>query len=146
MSNIAAMRRSCFRLPAADGCRLRDAMRARSTARAARRRRLPLALFVLMLWPAAPALAAPVNDNYASRLTIQLAFADSKNTDTATNEAGEPLTPNDPGNLGCSKDGTRSAAGVKSSNTVWWEFTGNGGPITVSTNGSNFDTVLAVYN
>jgi hypothetical protein len=77
---------------------------------------------------------------------LQLGFADTKNNDTATNEATEPLTPNDPANLGCSKNGTASTGGVKSTGTLWWEFTGNGGPITVSTNGSNVDTVLAVYD
>lgn len=99
-----------------------------------------------LLLPAAVASAAPVNDNYASRLTVQLGFADTKNNGTATNEASEPLTPNDPANLGCSKSGTATTGGVKSTGTLWWEFTGNGGPITVSTNGSNFDTVLAVYD
>jgi hypothetical protein len=28
---------------------------------------------------------------------------------------------------------------------MWWEFTGTGGPVTVSTLSSNFDTMLAVY-
>src|SRR4051794_2334657 len=99
-----------------------------------------------LLVPVAAASAAPGNDNYASRLTLQLGFADTKNNGTATNEASEPITPNDPANLGCSKNGEQSAGGVKSTSTLWWAFTGNGGPITVSTNGSNFDTVLAVYD
>lgn len=30
--------------------------------------------------------------------------------------------------------------------TLWWVFTGTGGQITVSTLGSNFDTVVAVYD
>ena len=95
----------------------------------------------------APALAsaAPANDDYANRLTLQLGFADSRDNTTATNETDEPFTPNDPANLGCSKSGTPTTGGVKSNRTVWWQFTGNGGPITVSTNGSNFDTVLVVY-
>src|SRR4051794_36850351 len=98
---------------------------------------------ILAAWPlVAPVLAsaAPLNDNYASRLTLQLAFADTRSNSGATNEASEPLTPNDPANLGCSKGGAQTTGGVKSTGTLWWEFTGNGGPITVSTNGSNFDT------
>ena len=30
-------------------------------------------------------------------------------------------------------------------NTAWWRFVGNGGPMTVDSAGSNFDTVIAVY-
>ena len=34
---------------------------------------------------------------------------------------------------------------VPISNTVWYRFTGTGGPVTVDTAGSDYDTVVAVY-
>lgn len=91
-------------------------------------------------------LAAPVNDSFANRLTLQLGSADTRSNTDATIETGEPLTPNDPGGLGCGSSGAASSTGVQSSGTLWWDFIGTGGPITVSSLGSNFDTVLGVYN
>ncbi len=36
--------------------------------------------------------------------------------------------------------------GVEMKKTVWFKFTGNGGPMLLSTSGSEFDTVMAVYD
>lgn len=91
------------------------------------------------------AAAPPLNDDYADRLPLQLGFADTRANVEATVEPGEPLTPEDPGGLGCSKEGTVSKGEIQSGGTIWWEFTGTGGPITVSTLSSTYDTVLAVY-
>lgn len=91
------------------------------------------------------AAAAPVNDDFADRLPIQLGVADTRSNIGATVEAGERLTANDPDGFGCSKQGEAASDGFQMDGTMWWEFTGNGGPITISTLTSNFDTVLGVY-
>ncbi|HEX8688732.1 MAG TPA: MopE-related protein [Solirubrobacterales bacterium] len=102
----------------------------------------PLAV---LLVAADAAWAAPINDNFAQRLPMQLGFADTRSNAEAGIEAGERLTVNDPDGFGCNKQGEAAAGGIKMERTLWWEFTGNGGSITVSTLASNFDTVLAVY-
>ncbi|MGB7685315.1 MAG: putative metal-binding motif-containing protein [Solirubrobacterales bacterium] len=91
------------------------------------------------------AAGAPLNDDFANRLPIQLSVADTRSNVGATVEAGERLTANDPQGFGCSKQGEAAADGFQMDGTMWWEFTGNGGPVTVSTLSSNFDTVLGVY-
>jgi hypothetical protein len=99
---------------------------------------------ITLAFPAA-ALAMPPNDDFAGRIMMQLGDADTINNEGAGIEAGERLTENDSMGLGCNGEGEASAAGVKSRSTLWWAFKGNGGPITVSTQNSGFDTVLAVY-
>ncbi len=99
---------------------------------------------IALIFPAA-AFATPPNDDFAQRITMQLGDADTISSEGAGIEAGERLTENDPMGLGCDSEGEASAAGVKSKATLWWAFKGNGGPITVSTQNSGFDTVLAVY-
>jgi hypothetical protein len=94
---------------------------------------------------AAGAVAAPVNDDFAERLPIQLGVADTRSNIGATIESGERLTANDPDGFGCSKQGEAAPGDFQMDGTMWWEFTGNGGPITVSTLASNFDTVLGIY-
>jgi len=94
---------------------------------------------------AAVSTAAPLNDDFSDRLPMQLGVADTRTNVGAGVEAGERLTANDPDGFGCSKQGAATADGIQMNGTLWWEFTGNGGPITVSTLASNFDTVLAVY-
>jgi hypothetical protein len=89
--------------------------------------------------------AAPTNDDFAERILMQLGDADTISNEGAGIEAGEHLTDNDPMGLDCSEEGEASPDGVKSKSTLWWAFKGNGGPITVSTQNSGFDTVLAVY-
>jgi hypothetical protein len=100
---------------------------------------------VISLIAVGPASAAPINDDFANRLTLQLGNADTRSNSGATVEPAEPLTTNDPNGYGCSTEGAQATGGSQSGGTLWWEFTGNGGPITVSSLGSNFDTVLAVY-
>ena len=60
---------------------------------------------------------------------------------------GEPLTGAGPGL--CSRiNGTYTnelSHGLEMGATVWYTVTGTGGPITVATDASNFDTVIAVY-
>lgn len=102
-----------------------------------------VALAVLATAPASS--AAPTNDGFGDRIALQLGFADTRSNADATIEPGERLTPNDPGGLGCDKAGTAAVGGIQMDATMWWEFTGNGGPITVSSQSSTFDTVLAVY-
>jgi subtilisin family serine protease len=71
------------------------------------------------------------NDNFADAFTLtgSSATATGSNLD-ATGESGEP-----------------NHAGVSSPlNSVWWKWTApSSGPVTINTNGSNFDTTLAVY-
>lgn len=100
-------------------------------------------LAVAVLLAPAGASAAPVNDDFANRLTIQPNTPDSRTNAGATTEAAEPMTSAD--TAGCTADGQHDASGNKMDSTLWWDFTGDGGPMTVSTLGSDFDTILAVY-
>lgn len=96
---------------------------------------------------ASQANAAAVNDNFANRLTIQLGYADTRDNSDATIEPNEKFTANDAGGSQCSPQGQVTASGgVEMYGTLWWEFTGTGGPITVSALNSDFDTVMAVYD
>ncbi|HEX6667586.1 MAG TPA: putative metal-binding motif-containing protein [Solirubrobacterales bacterium] len=104
-----------------------------------------LGAIVACLTATGAAGAAPINDDFADRLPIQLGVADTRSNVGATIEAGERLTANDPDGFGCNKQGEAAAGDFQMDGTMWWEFTGNGGPITVSTLASNFDTVLGVY-
>jgi hypothetical protein len=93
--------------------------------------------------------AAPVNDARAGAIALQLGIANTIDNTSATIEANELFTANDPSGLHCSNtDGASTAHGVQMARTLWWEFTGDGGPVTVSTDESSvsFDTVLAVYD
>ena len=72
----------------------------------------------------------PPNDDFADRISLSgsvlLVQASSR---LATKEAGEP-----------------NHAGATGGRSVWWSWTAAAsGPVTVSTAGSDFDTVLAVY-
>lgn len=89
--------------------------------------------------------AAPLNDDFADRLPIQLGIGDTRSNSGATIEPEEQLTENDPDGLGCDLDGNAAADGIEMYGTLWWEFIGNGSTVTVSTQQSNFDTVVAVY-
>lgn len=121
------------------------------------RRRAPLrraaaVLAVLVTLPlsvATTASANPVNDDRADAIPLQLGFASTIDNTAATIEASEPFTANDPSAQRCSNSaGANVAAGVQMANTLWWSFTGDGGPVTVSTDESpiGLDTVLAVYD
>lgn len=72
----------------------------------------------------------PFNDDFASRSVLEGAgvAVRSNNTD-ATPESGEPIH-----------------AGMPASTTLWWQWTAPAtGTATISTVGSDYDTVLAVY-
>ena len=90
--------------------------------------------------------AAPANDNVANAIVIPVGNQLLGTNVDASVEPGERLTANDPAGNGCAGDGTATPSGVRMNATAWWQFTGNGGPITVSTSGSVFDSVLAVYD
>lgn len=72
----------------------------------------------------------PANDNFANRIVLSGATATGNSlTDAATAESGEPIHHN-----------------PSSRKTVWWSWTAPAaGTVTISTIGSNFDTVLAIY-
>ena len=77
-----------------------------------------------------PVVSAPSNDSFASRISItgnsNIVFGANLN---ATKEAGEP-----------------GHAGNSGGKSVWWSWTAPAsGQFIVSTNGSDFDTLLAVY-
>jgi hypothetical protein len=75
--------------------------------------------------------AAPPNDNFSNAVTLQGSSGTVTGTNSgATKEAGEPVNPPDTG-------GGRS---------VWYNWTpSSSGQATIDTNGSTFDTTLAVY-
>jgi probable HAF family extracellular repeat protein len=75
-------------------------------------------------------LVMPVNDNFTNSIAITSSVAVVTGLNVlATAEPGEPVH-----------------AGIGSGNSVWWSWTPNsGGPVTLTTIGSDFDTVLAVY-
>ncbi|MEA2373177.1 MAG: hypothetical protein QOH12_3571 [Solirubrobacteraceae bacterium] len=94
------------------------------------------------------ASASPVNDDRANAVSLQLGFASTIGNNDATVETSESFTANDPGGQRCSNSsGANPTTGVMMTNTLWWEFSGNGGPVTVSTDESppSLDTVIAVY-
>ncbi len=75
----------------------------------------------------------PANDSFSNASAINMTGESTQVTGTnvaATAEAGEPaLDASDPGRR-----------------TVWWKWTPpSSGPVTISTLGSNFDTLLGVY-
>lgn len=72
----------------------------------------------------------PANDNFANRVTIANPGVVTGSNVNATAETGEP-----------------NHAGVSTArNSVWWRYTpATTGPVTLSTAGTGFDTVLAVY-
>jgi hypothetical protein len=90
--------------------------------------------------------APPSNDNYGNRLLITLGGTMSVSNLDATVESNEPLTANDPAHATCIAGHSGGAGGVVMARTLWWDFTGNGGRVTVSSAGSSLDTVLAVYD
>src|SRR5262245_56371191 len=92
-----------------------------------------LGLILCALW-ALPALstwaAAPANDRFSNRIVINGTNVTVMGSNmSATKEAGEP---NHAGNVGGS--------------SVWWGWTApTNGELRLTTDGSNFDTLLGVY-
>lgn len=104
-----------------------------------------LAVITVALLAPAAALSAPVNDDFAARLQLQLDTTDTRSNSASSIETEEHLTANDPNGFGCEKGGSESTDGVPMTNTMWWKFTGTGDWLTVSTRGSTVDTVVALY-
>ena len=93
--------------------------------------RVDLALNVLNGGPPPPPPPVPANDNFANRTVVSAVPSTvNGNNVNATKETGE-----------------RNHAGLPGATTsVWWRYTPTTtGNITITTVGSNFDTVLAVY-
>jgi len=90
--------------------------------------------------------APPANDNAATPFVIPVGNADSRSNVEAGIEPLEFLTANDPAGRGCGPDDTATPGAIRLQATLWWVFTGTGGPTTISTLGSNFDTVIALYD
>jgi hypothetical protein len=103
----------------------------------------------LVLCASAVAQSLP-NDTYDNRAPVEMgATATSSYSNVfADVEPGEPLTENDPAGTRCGPNGNAGTTGAQMMKTVWWEFAGTGGSVTVSTEPSNpaFDSVLAVYD
>jgi len=92
------------------------------------------------------AAPAATNDDYAARAAIAAGGSDARSNVGATIEAAERLTANDPDGNGCGADGTAARTGTRLNGSLWWKFTGDGGPMTVATHGSTFDTIVAVHD
>jgi len=91
------------------------------------------AIFAMMLCGAATASAVPpANDDFNTPQDIDLNQTLFQPNAEATTQGSELLGCND--------------TQVSESNTLWYRITGTGGRITITTLGSNFDTVLAVDN
>jgi len=92
------------------------------------RRIVAVAMLMALAAPAGAAIAAPGSDARASATPLLFSVPGNGSSAGFTIEPTEPLT-------GCPMVAT-----------AWWRITGTGQVITLSTNFSNFDTVLAVYN
>ncbi|KPQ06338.1 MAG: subtilase family serine protease [Rhodobacteraceae bacterium HLUCCA12] len=74
--------------------------------------------------------AHPVNDDFADRSPMSGPGRYTGSNVGATNETGEPT----------------HAGRTSADNSVWWRYTpSSSGEVTIDTDGSDFDTVLAVY-
>lgn len=80
-----------------------------------------------------PGGKAPVNDTPEGAVAIGIGGIVNQQTGGAAPDAEIPVTP-------CPD--FDDAFG----RTLWYTFTGTGGPVTIDTAGSNFDTVMAVYD
>ena len=109
--------------------------------------RLFAALVAVALLAPAAASSAPTNDNRSNAISLLLGYANTINNADATIEANEGFTPNDSAGQYCSNaSGVNTTQGVKMDHTLWWGFTGDGGPVTVSSDESpDIDTVMAIY-
>jgi len=106
--------------------KLRDGLFARGW-----RRIVGLGALALAVLGAGRALAQPANDNFANALALNVAGTNtySESTDGATREPGEPLI-------------ATNAGGA----SVWYTFTSPvDAVVTLTTAGSDFDTLLGVY-
>lgn len=99
-----------------------------------------VAAATLGMFVAAPsALAVPNNDNVQVPFNVDLnggPVTINGGTIGATYEVNEPLTPG----------GTGACSGRTMISTTWYRVIGNGGTVSVNTTGSNFDTVISIYD
>lgn len=92
-------------------------------------KKFSLASLVVLLIPST-LLSAPVNDDFADRLPLTQSVGVIASNVGGTGEVGEPV----------------HAGAASPLSSVWWSWTAPAsGPVEVSTSGSSFDTVLAVY-
>jgi hypothetical protein len=105
-----------------------------------------IALAAVLAVFALPSAAFAANETFATATEIGIPHAKTYTNEGATlaNDAGEPNTAGD-GTNGCLADDTVGEDGQKVAKTVWFKFTGNGLPVTLSTKLSDVDTVLFVY-
>jgi hypothetical protein len=85
--------------------------------------------------PELAAAAPPSNDSFGSAATLSLFSPLSQDTSEAT-AGSEPFT----------RGQTGFCDGNQMGNTTWFKVTGTGGPLTVNTFGSDFDTLLVAYD
>jgi len=95
------------------------------------RRVAGLAVALVCLLPAAAWASDDFNDPDGFSVN-GLQIHSTVGADIQTNE---PLTDAGPGFCG----------GLKIASTTWWSFTGTGGPVKVTTEGSDFDTAISLY-
>jgi hypothetical protein len=99
---------------------------------------LVLAPGALAVPPSNDPFSSPFNVDAASGIPVTCCGVNT--TVEATTEAGEPLTPT---GSGVCIIGATERTMVR---TTWYRVVGNGGTMSVDTAGSDFDTVIAVYN
>lgn len=105
------------------------------------RRLLPLsAVIALTAFLGAQAQGAvapqvPSNDNATGKIALTFGVTATTSTLSASTGTGDPLTP----------VGEGTCAGDVMGKTVWYFVVGDGHQITLSTAGSNFDTLLSYY-
>jgi hypothetical protein len=112
---------------------------------------VPALVITSLIFLAAPAVAVPPdNDNFANRILLTVDGPNGTADATEATFEGTGLTQEalTPGASQCNEDtGTQvTSGGVAMDRTVWWQVAGNGGVLTINTRGSNYDTVLGVYD
>ena len=83
----------------------------------------------------APAAQAAGSDSYTTATPLTYSVGDSADTTSFTTQPGEPGT----------TTGTLGSCATYRTNTAWWSVRGHGGRMTVTTQGTDIDAVLAVY-
>jgi hypothetical protein len=102
---------------------------------------------VAVLATTAPgALAAPSNDFFQDRASLGFGMPVVLSNAGATEQSGESMTQfGDAGLDRCYQTVAGVAAGTQVEKTMWWEIVGTGRRITVSTQGSDYDTTLGLF-
>ncbi len=99
-----------------------------------RRVGLAAALACALLAPSAAFAAPPSNDGFGGAVTLDTFTPVTQDTSQATSGT-EPFTAGQAGFCNNNQMG----------DTVWYKVTGTGGPMTINTFGSDFDTIVVVY-